>query len=53
MKVLNDVGAGLDINININNTTDISKIRITDATRDGARAFATLDTAGLIRDEPP
>jgi hypothetical protein len=53
MKVLNDTGAGCDVEIHLNHTIDSWTIRITDATRDGARAFATLDAAGLIRDEPP
>ena len=41
MKVLNGTGAGCDIGIHLNHTTDSWTIRITDATRDGARAFAT------------
>ena len=42
-----------DIEIHLNHTTDSWTIRITNATHDGARAFATLDAARLIRDEPP
>ena len=41
MKVLNDADAGCDIEIHLNHTIDSWTIRITDATRDGARAFAT------------
>lgn len=61
MKVLNDTGAGCDVEIHLNHTTDRWTIRITDATLDAvARGLAGLglgefrvNVTGLTGDEPP